>query len=499
MALPFVELKKGQGYDDIPDHPYPFYVLAKEGIYLRKKTAIGTSIIKIDKMPTSLGEVGNPTGFFSWGETPPVPPEICAQIVDFFRRIWDKHRTEAEVLLTARIEMNDGVPSIKEWRVFIPTQKVSMGGVQSVYEPSHIARGHMVVGTMHSHCNFSAFHSGTDLGDANRMDGVHFTIGFVDRDEPQVVAMVSISGVHVNYKPEALGDFSNLKAATAPTWWDNYVTPSADINTGGHKPVGYNNFDKYPSYSGYQGGYGNRGAGYWHGYDDGYGGEYGRYTPPSTTPNPNTPLISAPKKEDDKPKTIREERLARLAEKQNHGQTQNPTIGEMLGLLGALDSEDAEWLKKHGYNSLQDFLIADSDDALLPDDTKHRDDTRSTDQRSFIDDIKQYADEEYWEERFDRSFVDAIFDAELLSDNEVDDIIRRGKSVDETFFQLLFLEKLRGLGKVLKMLGIDLTVDLSYNENLLKQTKSKRKQRRERRIQNLLGKRSNRGSRNRSN
>lgn len=244
--LSFVEFKKGQDRFDLPASPLPYYVLSQEGIFQHQVNTLGTATLRIDKMPTHLGELGHKNGFFDYNATT-VPKEICAQIVDFFRRIWKNHKAEAEVILTAKIESTDGFPKIVEWRVFIPTQKVSMGGVESVYEPSHIAKGYQVVGTMHSHCNFSAFHSGTDTNDASSFDGLHLTIGMVDRDEPQVTAMVSSAGymVDLDKKLAEVADFSDLDAAQAPTWWDNYVIPTKDLVTK-HRPAGFQLFDKYP-------------------------------------------------------------------------------------------------------------------------------------------------------------------------------------------------------------------------------------------------------------
>src|SRR6185312_16874150 len=82
--------------DEIPKSPLPFYVLSKEGIFNKKTNVLGTSVIRATEMPSTLGELGFKNGYFSW-EAPVVPAEICAQIVDFFKRIWFKHHTEAEV------------------------------------------------------------------------------------------------------------------------------------------------------------------------------------------------------------------------------------------------------------------------------------------------------------------------------------------------------------------------------------------------------------------
>lgn len=202
---------------ELPDTTTPYYVVAKEGTYLHRKVAFGRGLIRHHKAPSKLAPVGNYYGEFVFDETQRIPAPLVAQIVDFFRRIWYAHKTEAEVILTQHIDTG-------EYRVYVPFQSVSTGHVHSIYDPTTIDSKYLVVGTMHSHCNFSAFHSSTDEGDAKDMDGMHFTVGHIDREEPEVAAMVAVNGTLYHYKdPGILADFSQLDAAKAPTWWDRYV------------------------------------------------------------------------------------------------------------------------------------------------------------------------------------------------------------------------------------------------------------------------------------
>ncbi len=222
---------------DVPTSTMPYYLIGQNGAYLHKKSLLGTSLIPTTKFPKALGEIKADKGIF-WFTAERIPATLCAQIVSFFRRIWETHKAEAEVLLTFN-------PDTKEWRAFIPTQKVSTTSVEMAYEPAHIKQGFYVVGTMHSHCNFSAFHSGTDINDAqNSGEGIHLTIGFVDRKVPQVVAMVMVGGIQFNFsKIEVVADFDFSLDIEAPLWWDQYVTPTSSYNT--KKPVGSEAFTKY--------------------------------------------------------------------------------------------------------------------------------------------------------------------------------------------------------------------------------------------------------------
>ena len=210
---------KEDGLAGLPHPNVPYYVVAQEGIFLHRDTQIGTLLLKQKTNPKSLGRVGYKDGVFSWnGEK--IPGRIIEQATDFFRRILAKDNSEAEVLITMH---ND----TKEFRLFVPIQRVNHSGVKSIYEPTHIDKNYTVVGSIHSHCNFGAFHSGTDSGDASDMDGVHLTIGMLQNDPPEIVAMVAMNGVEFHYEdPAEIAELS-FRGATAPDWWDQYVYPGA--------------------------------------------------------------------------------------------------------------------------------------------------------------------------------------------------------------------------------------------------------------------------------
>lgn len=211
-------ITKEDGIDHLPEPTVPYYVIAEEGTFLYRGTQIGNALLPDFKKIPSLGKTGYKKGTFIW-TAENIPSNIIAQATDYFRRIFNKHGSEAEVLITMHNETH-------EFRLFVPYQRVTAMGVKSVYEPTHIDRNYTVVGTIHSHCNFGAFHSGTDSGDASDMDGIHFTIGMLQNNPPQIVAMAVMSGKEFHYEdPATIADLDFL-AATAPEWWDQYVFPA---------------------------------------------------------------------------------------------------------------------------------------------------------------------------------------------------------------------------------------------------------------------------------
>jgi hypothetical protein len=59
-----------------------------------------------------------------------------------------------------------------------------------------------MVGTIHSHCDFSAFHSGTDTFDESTFDGIHITLGHVNRDQFSMCASMAFNDQRQQMEPE---------------------------------------------------------------------------------------------------------------------------------------------------------------------------------------------------------------------------------------------------------------------------------------------------------
>jgi proteasome lid subunit RPN8/RPN11 len=199
----------------LPEPESPYFVYGDEGHFSYRGTLIGNVLLHQYKKPESLPKIGVKEGLFNW-TAPKIPDHIFSQAHHFFARIFEKHHAEAEVLITMHWET-------KEFRLFIPVQEVSYGGLKSIYDHTNIDKNYNVVGTLHSHCDFGAFHSGTDSGDASDMDGVHFTIGQVNRTTPEIVGMVAMNGKEFHYKDlSEIGDIQ-FGTKTSPEWWDTFV------------------------------------------------------------------------------------------------------------------------------------------------------------------------------------------------------------------------------------------------------------------------------------
>ena len=99
--------------------------------------------------------------------------------------MYEKRHTESVVILFYQMDT-------KEWRVEVPEQDVSPAGVR--YKDGLQVEGFLKVGTIHSHCDFGAFHSGGDQHDEEHFDGLHVTVGKVQRDLPELSVSVVVNG-----------------------------------------------------------------------------------------------------------------------------------------------------------------------------------------------------------------------------------------------------------------------------------------------------------------
>ncbi len=170
-----------------------YFVVAKNGIFLHKDAGIVKGLVKaaIDDLP--LGKLDTEVSL----ELPPLPKEITFKALTFFRRVFYQHNSESATVLFYNT-------TTKEYYLHCPRQRVSHGGVNygvanGSEDPEELdyiiamrKKGFRQVGTIHSHCDFSAFHSGTDTNDEARFDGIHITIGHVNKKYPSLVSSLVV-------------------------------------------------------------------------------------------------------------------------------------------------------------------------------------------------------------------------------------------------------------------------------------------------------------------
>jgi len=143
------------------------YIIARDGVYLKKDTGLISAIVKVDKL--SFLENIIPGAEI---KVPPIPLELFVQIRLFFREVYKLYKSESIVLLY----YND---QRKKFKLIAPPQIV--GSAQVSYASDFRENGFKLVGSIHSHADFSAFHSGIDQRDEAHFDGLHITVGNVNQ------------------------------------------------------------------------------------------------------------------------------------------------------------------------------------------------------------------------------------------------------------------------------------------------------------------------------
>jgi len=177
------------GSSPLPDDDV-YYVVGKNGVFIRKNLGIIDSLAPVDKI-SILEDVET----YASLNIPKLSSELIHQTLNFLRWVYENFRSEGMTIL----HYNDGK---EEFKNQVPQQWVSGGGIDYVKNVSYT--NFVKLGSIHSHANFSAFHSPTDKGDEFDWDGLHITIGHVADQAQSISASVVVNKLRFLVNP---GDY----------------------------------------------------------------------------------------------------------------------------------------------------------------------------------------------------------------------------------------------------------------------------------------------------
>lgn len=172
-----------------------YFLVAGNGIWLHKDMANFRGFVPVDNI-SLLQDLNADDECES--KLPRLPARHVWRIKHFFKEVVRIHRAEACTVLYYNRDKDD-------WKIHIPKQQVSHGGVNyKKVGVTHLEgmEGYLPVGTIHSHCDFGAFHSGTDVGDEEHWDGLHVTFGHNDKDDFTISATFVMNGHRFKVQPE---------------------------------------------------------------------------------------------------------------------------------------------------------------------------------------------------------------------------------------------------------------------------------------------------------
>lgn len=145
---------------------------------------------------------------------PKIPKDIINEIIDFFRYVYDLHSSEAIILLWYNFDT-------KQWELEIPIQVTTRASADYERDPKEEdylrSRGFTFVGTIHSHGNMGAFHSGTDDHDEFGLDGLHITIGHV-MSKAEFACRFIMKNISVKQEPDEVIDLPDIVYKIKDEW-----------------------------------------------------------------------------------------------------------------------------------------------------------------------------------------------------------------------------------------------------------------------------------------
>ena len=186
LPIPIYILKKGEA---VPQETC--YLVTKDGVFLHKLNGLVESLVRVEGI--CFLESVKPKAIL---HLPKIPTVIMARALVFFRKIHEQMNSEANLMLHYRHQ--DGR---KSYRFVCPIQKVSAASVE--YQAEERLEGYQLVGTVHSHNRMSAFHSSVDKTDEFCFDGLHITIGSLNKfPEFSMTCSVVVNGQRFRTEPE---------------------------------------------------------------------------------------------------------------------------------------------------------------------------------------------------------------------------------------------------------------------------------------------------------
>lgn len=220
MALPLYPVYLAEeGFQ--PPTKGTYYLVTKKGVYIHRQTKFGSGLVRAEGVPW----LQEPDTSFRLS-LPQIPGRIIGLAWEFFAAVYEKYRSEAYLTLLYN-------ESEQSYKLYCPEQEVSHGSANyGVGLGSELAekvtadgqrvkvnpnarydsiapadrQGWVVIGTIHSHCDFSAFHSGTDTHDEENMDGIHITLGHVNSINCSASVEIAMNGNRYKVDPDACSD-----------------------------------------------------------------------------------------------------------------------------------------------------------------------------------------------------------------------------------------------------------------------------------------------------
>jgi proteasome lid subunit RPN8/RPN11 len=204
-----------------PEGERIFYILGRNGLYLCRNHEFFRSCVPARHGPSELEE----QTVLLVPRFPTIPRALFERAVGFFERVADLYRAEATVLLIwDRTE--------ECVRLVVPVQKatISRGWNDNRYPigvhyvpPSDLPPGWVPFGDIHSHVDYSAYASSTDVADETHAAGLHVVVGRISQEPPEIHVEAVVDGTRFALEPSRVIENYRGRRMDVPEGWIDRV------------------------------------------------------------------------------------------------------------------------------------------------------------------------------------------------------------------------------------------------------------------------------------
>jgi hypothetical protein len=206
-----------------PEQEKAFYLLSSDGLYLCRNTPFFRSCVPVEDFPSELAGQ-KPFLKLSY---PRIPRRLMEQVIGFFDLVGERHASEAAVL----IGWNRTTNSVQ---IIVPDQVGLVGTtcdgnpypMELEYEVPPLPPHLLLLGDIHSHVDGPAYASYMDKSDEAHRPGLHFVIGRILDEPPQIYCEATTDGFRFKVPDLSLvlEGYHRRRVKEVPPEWISKVT-----------------------------------------------------------------------------------------------------------------------------------------------------------------------------------------------------------------------------------------------------------------------------------
>ncbi len=201
--------------DDLNSFDKNTVIAASNGLFVKHENKMFDSVLKSN---AEIPEISPSVKL----KIEKIPEKEFNRVIAFFRHVYDKHDSEAVVLIYYNFKTG-------EYLFDAPEQEVAPATLS--YKNAKHYKGFRMIGSMHSHCEMSAFHSSTDNEDEFAFDGLHITVGKI-KSGPEYAVRFIDNGSYVDVDDIGFVVGSEAEKPEVPKEWiENVDKKSNKIST----------------------------------------------------------------------------------------------------------------------------------------------------------------------------------------------------------------------------------------------------------------------------